>query len=240
MNQENVRLGSGVNGYVSRPRGSGPFPAVIVIMEAFGITGHIKGVCQRLAKAGFVAVAPDIFHGDVIAYPDMDAAMAKIRSLKDEDMLKDVGMTLDWLAAQREVERRSIGIIGFCMGGRLAFLCNCRFPDRFRAAVCFYGGGIAVEGETDRFGRTPPIHLAAHMQAPIYLGYGADDQGIPPAEHARIAEKLSTLKKRFALAVYPGAGHAFLCEERPNYAPAAAEKAWQESLDFLHAQLEAG
>jgi carboxymethylenebutenolidase len=238
VNQENVQLGDGLAGYVSRPRGSGPFPAVIVLMEAYGVTGHIKGVCQRLAKAGFVAVAPDIFHGDVLSYTDTDAVMAKLPTLKDETMVKEIGMTLDWLAAQNTVDRRAVGIIGFCMGGRLAFLSNCRFPDRFKAAVGFYGGGIAAEGETDRFGRTPPIHLAAHMKAPIYLGYGADDQGIPPAEHARIAEKLSSLKKRYALAVYPDAGHAFLCEERANYAPEAAERAWPECLAFLHANLE--
>ncbi|HET7921560.1 MAG TPA: dienelactone hydrolase family protein, partial [Gammaproteobacteria bacterium] len=104
---------------------------------------------------------------------------------------------------------------------------------------CFYGSGIAAEGKTDRFGRTPPIHLASHMKAPVYLGYGADDPGISPAEHARIAEQLSTLKKRYALAVYPGAGHAFLCEERANYAPAAAKPAWRECLAFLHAALDA-
>ncbi|MGH8371528.1 MAG: dienelactone hydrolase family protein [Gammaproteobacteria bacterium] len=239
MNQENVPLGKDLNGYVSRPRGSGPFPAIIVLMEAYGITGHIKGVCQRLAKAGFVAVAPDIFHGDVIAYTDIDTVMAKLPTLKDDTMLKEIGITLDWLTVQSGVEKHAIGVIGFCMGGRLAFLSNCRFPDRFKAAVGFYGGGIAAEGETDRFGRTPPIHLAAHMKAPIYLGYGADDQGIPPAEHARIAEKLSSLKKRYNLAVYPGAGHAFLCEERANHAPAAAKRAWVESLDFLHAHLDA-
>ena len=238
VNQENVQLGSGLNGYASHPRGSGPFPAVIVLMEAYGITGHIKGVCQRLAKAGFMAVAPDIFHGDVLAYTDMDAVMTKLPTLKDDVMLKEIGMTLDWLAAQTKVEKHAIGIIGFCMGGRLAFLGNCRFPDRFKAAVCFYGGGIAAEGETDRFGRTPPIHLAAHMKAPIYLGYGADDQGIPPAEHARITDKLSSLKKRYNLAVYPDAGHAFLCEERANYAPGPAKRAWTEALDFLHANLE--
>lgn len=238
MNQENVQLGKGLTGYVSRPRGSGPFPAVVVLMEAYGITGHIKGVCQRLAKAGLVAVAPDIFHGDVIAYTDVDAVMAKLPTLRDDVMLKEIGMTLDWLATQPGADKHAIGSIGFCMGGRLAFLSNCRFPDRFKAAVCFYGGGLAAEGETDRFGRTPPIHLASHMKAPVYLGYGADDQGIPPAEHARIAEQLSTLKKRYALAIYPGAGHAFLCEERANYAPVAAKRAWVEGLDFLHANLE--
>lgn len=232
-----LQLGKGLTGYVSQPRGSGPFPAVIVLMEAYGITGHIRGTCQRLAKSGFVAVAPDLFHGEVIAYTDMDAVLTKIKSLDDETLLREIGMTLNWLVAQREIEKQALGIFGTCMGGRLAFLANCRFPDRFRAAVCFYGGGIAPEGE-DRFGRSPPLRIAEHMQAPVYLAYGAEDQGIPPTEHARIAEKLSALKKRYTLAVYPGAGHAFLCEERANYFPAAAAPAWRESLNFLHAHLE--
>jgi carboxymethylenebutenolidase len=75
------------------------------------------------------------------------------------------------------------------------------------------------------------------MQAPIFLGYGADDTGILPAEHARVAETLSAAKKRYTLAVYPGAGHAFLCEERANYAPAAAELAWGDSIGFLQSNL---
>ncbi|HEX5340685.1 MAG TPA: dienelactone hydrolase family protein [Gammaproteobacteria bacterium] len=235
---KDLQLGNGLGGHVAHPRGSGPFPALIVLLEAYGITGHIKGVCQRLAKAGFLAVAPDLFHGEVIAYTDMDAVLAKIKTLNDDTMMKEIGITLDWLAKQREVENKAIGSIGFCMGGRLAFLANCRFPDRLQAAVCFYGGGIAPEGE-DRFGRNPPIRIAEHMKAPLYLGYGAEDQGIPPAEHARIVERLSALKKRYALAVYPGAGHAFLCEERASYAPAAAKPAWRESINFLHAHLEA-
>ena len=117
MNQETVQLGDGLTGYASRPRGSGPFPAVIVLMEAFGITGHIKGVCQRLAKAGFVAVAPDIFHGDVFSYTDMDAVMKKLPSLNDDTMLKEIGTTLDWLGKQKEGDSQAVGIIGFCLGG---------------------------------------------------------------------------------------------------------------------------
>ena len=205
-------------------------------MEAYGLTGHVRGVCERLAKAGVVALAPDHFHGEIIPYTDAPVAIAKIGTLKDEVLLREVGASLDWLEAQTDVRRGRLGIIGFCMGGRLAFLSNCRHAARLRAAVAFYGGGIAPPGP-DRFGRTPPIGAVADMQAPVFLGYGADDSGILPAEHARIAETLSAAKKRYTLAVYPGAGHAFLCEERANYAPVAAELAWRESIDFLTANL---
>lgn len=234
----NVSINASLNGYAAHPKGKGSFPGMVVMMEAYGITGHIKGVCERLAKSGFVAVAPDIFHGEVLSYTDMDKVMAKIPTLNDEQILREIGETLDWLSTQKNVTRDRLGIIGFCMGGRYAFYANCRYPARLKAAVGFYGGGIAVEGTKDRFGRTPPIGEANKMQAPVFLGYGADDQGIPPAEHARIAEKLSALKKRYTLAVYPGAGHAFLCEERANYAPAVAARAWPEAVTFLQTEMQ--
>ena len=234
MNNSNVTLGPGLTGHAEIPQGSGPSPGLVVLMEAYGITAHIRGVCARLARAGFAAVAPDIFHGDVISYTDMDKVLPKIRSLDDDTVMAEIGTTLDWLAARQGVPQARLGIIGFCMGGRLAFLANCRHPDRLKVAVSFYGGGIAPEG-ADRFGRTPPIGAAAQMQAPLFLGYGADDQGIPPGEHARIAQILSAAKKRFTLALYPGAGHGFLCEERASFAPAVAEHAWQESIAFLQA-----
>jgi carboxymethylenebutenolidase len=235
--QNNVQIAADLEGYVERPEGEGPFPGMLVIMEIYGISRHIQNACKRLAKAGFVALAPDHFHGDLIPYHDSQAAMAKIPDLKDERLVKEVGQSLDWLDKQADVKKSAHGIIGFCMGGRLAFLSNCRFPGRLQASVSFYGGATAPGASPDRFGRIPPIGEAEKMQAPIFLGYGADDQGIPGDEHARIAKTLTDLKKRYVLSVYPGAGHAFLCEERPNYAPAVAEIAWRDSIEFLHANL---
>ena len=233
--QNNVEIRKGLEGYLAKPQGKRPHPGMVVIMEAYGITGHIQGVCQRLAEAGYLALAPDFFHGEIIPYTDAQRAMAKIAALRDETLLDEVAASLDWLDAQGMKGRN--GIIGFCMGGRLAFLANCRFPDRLQAAVGFYGGSIAPGTSPDRFGRTPPIGEAAAMKHPIFLGYGAEDQGILPAEHARVVDALSSAKKRYTLAVYPGAGHAFLCEERSNYTPEAAKLAWRDSIDFLKANL---
>jgi carboxymethylenebutenolidase len=236
--QNNTAITSDLEGYVARPEGKGPFPGVVVIMEAFGVTGHIQNACKRLAKAGFMALAPDHFHGEVIPYnSEMQTILAKLSSLKDDVLVKEVNQSLDWFDKQSDVKRGAHGIIGFCMGGRLAFLSNCRLPTRLQAAVSFYGGAIAPGVDPDRMGRTPPIGEAAKMQAPMFLGYGADDQGIPGDEHARIAKTLTDLKKRYILSVYPGAGHAFLCEERPAYAPAVEHIAWRESIEFLHATL---
>lgn len=233
----NVPITPDLNGYAARA-GQGR-PGVVVIMEAFGVTGHIRGVCDRLAKAGFSALAPDIFHGEVVAYTNMDRALEKIRAASDDVIQREIGASIDWLAAKANGGAPAVGVIGFCMGGRLAFHANCRHADRLNAAVGFYGGGIAPEGP-DRFGRTPPIAEAGAMQAPLFLGYGADDAGITPGEHANIVKALSAAKKAFELRVYPGAGHAFLCEERPkNYAPRVAELAWREILSFLSIHLAA-
>jgi carboxymethylenebutenolidase len=235
--QNNVEISKGLEGYFASPNSKGSVPGVLVFMEAFGVTGHVRGICDRLAEAGYAALAPDFFHGELVPYDDMQAAMAKISTLKDEALLAETSASLDWISKQPRVRADSLAVVGYCMGGRLAYLCNCRFPTRLKAAVGFYGGGISPEGGNDRFGRTPPMVETEKMQAPLFLGYGADDQGIPPAEHARIATALSGAKKRYTLNVYPGAGHAFMCEERPNYAPAAAALAWRDTLDFLEAQL---
>lgn len=236
--QNNVEIANGLEGYAAFPESKGSTPGILVFMEAYGITGHIRGACARLAEAGFAALAPDFFHGELIPYSASQAAMAKIPTLKDDTLLKESVAGLDWLAAHPRVRADALGVIGFCMGGRLAYLFNCRHPARLKAAVGFYGGAIAPEAEgADRFGRTPPIGETAKMQAPLFLGYGADDQGITAAEHARVASALSTAKKRYTLNVYPGAGHAFLCEERANYAPAAAALGWRDAVAFLKAEL---
>lgn len=236
--QNNAEIAPGLEGYVSFPRGKGPFPGVLVFMEAYGVTGHIRGACARLADAGFAALAPDFFRGELIPYTDGQAAMAKIATLKDETLLKESLASLDWLGKQSQVSADALGVIGFCMGGRLAYLINCRHPARIKAAVGFYGGSIAPEAAgLDRFGRTPPIGETVQMQAPLFLGYGADDQGITAAEHGRVVAALSAAKKRYTLNVYPGAGHAFLCEERANYAPAAAALGWRDAIAFLKANL---
>jgi len=236
MTSTNLSLNNELDAYVARPDGAGPFPAIVVLMEVFGLKRHIQQACDRLARAGLIAVAPDIYHGQTYDYSDMDGALGHIRRLDDATVMNETGAALDWLDKEPGVDPRRLGVAGFCMGGRFAFLAASRHADRLRAAACFYGGGIAPEGE-DRFGRTPPIREAEAIKGPVFLGYGADDQSIGPDEHGRIAATLTGLKKRYSLSVYPGAGHGFLCEERASYAPAAAAEAWPEAIDFLHREL---
>jgi carboxymethylenebutenolidase len=214
---------------------AGQAPGVVVLMEAFGLTAHVEGLCRRLAAAGFNALAPDLYRGEKYSYGDMDKVIAKLRSLSDEQVMDDVAASLDWLGQNGSTQ---LAVEGFCMGGRLAFLAGCRLPQRLGAVVSFYGGSIFPEGEKDRLGRTPPINEAGQLGVPLLLIYGGADQGIPPAEHGRLAQRLGELDKRYALSVYPKAGHGFCCEDRDSYAPQAAEAAHAEAIAFLRGALK--
>lgn len=227
-----VTLGDDLQGYCEYPRATGHVPAVVVLMEAYGITAHIRNVCLRLAQAGYLALAPDFFRGTVLGYDERERVLALLPTLRDEQLLGDVSRCVDWLRGRPEVEPDKIAVLGFCMGGRLAYLAGCVQSASWRAVLSLYGGGIAPEGP-DRFGREPPVGRSQALRAPLFLGYGTDDSSIPPAEHARIVETLSGLGKRYVLSLYPGAGHGFLCEERPSHEPRAAGEAWRDILSFL-------
>lgn len=232
---EIVTLGKDLQGYYVRPQGNGSFPAVMVFMEAFGLNPNIKSVCDRLALAGYAALAPDFYHGDVYEYKDRQNAIAKLKSLNDDTVMAEVGQGLDYLSKRKEVAANKVGVTGFCMGGRYTFLANAVHADKFKAAAAFYGTGIAPQ--KDQLGRKPLLDRVAAMQAPIMLVYGADDQSIAPDEHGRIAQALSTAKKRYMLTVFPNAGHGFLSDRRDSYAAQPAQEAWEMTLNFFKQNL---
>ncbi|MGD8380355.1 MAG: dienelactone hydrolase family protein [Gammaproteobacteria bacterium] len=224
-----AKIDEKLNGYYAAP--AQPQAAILVLMEAFGITGHIRGVCDRLAGLGFAALAPDIFHGRVFAYDDMDAVLPFLKSLDEDAIMNETGRALAWLRNTAGMPAEKTGAIGFCLGGRLAGRAAIEHADQLGAAVSCYGGGIAAK--EDRFGRAPLTPDFDRLRAPWLLVYGAEDGSIGPDEHGRIAQALSERKKRFCLSLYPEAGHGFLCEERASYAPDAAARAWPEITGFL-------
>jgi len=232
-NPTHMQISGQLPGYYA-PAGAGQAPGVVVLMEAFGLTAHVEGLCRRLAGAGFNALAPDLYRGEKYGYGDMDKVIAKLRALGDEQVMEDVAASLDWL---RQNGSTRLAVEGFCMGGRLAFLAGCRLAPRLGAVVSFYGGSIFPEGGKDRLGRTPPVNEAGQLGVPLLLIYGGADSGIPPAEHGRLAQRLGELDKRYVLSLYPKAGHGFCCEDRDSYAPQAAEAAHAEAIAFLGAAL---
>jgi carboxymethylenebutenolidase len=233
---ETVTLAQGLTGYYVRPTGAGPFPAVLVLMEAFGLNAYIKSVCDRLAKAGYAALAPDFYHGATFSYTDRQGAIGKLKSLQDSVVMAELGKAIDFLSQRKEVKANRIGVVGFCMGGRLAFLASQTFPTQIKAAVCFYGGGIAAK--SDPLGRRSLLEQVSTIQAPILLIYGAEDTSIPADEHSRITLALSEQKKRYVLSVFPNAGHGFASSDRQDsYVPAAAEESWEMTFNFFDRHL---
>ena len=228
---EFVPLGGDLRGYYAVPAGSGPFPAVVVFQEVFGVNDYIQSEVRRLAEHGYAAIAPDYFRGETFTYDQYESKVAaKLRGISENDYLADIDAAMAYLNAAREVKKAQYGVVGFCMGGYQAVLAALSRPQRFAAAVSFYGGGIAPVGEARR---PPLIDRLDPITAELLLIYGVEDPSIPPAEHGRLAEKLSTLKKRYTLSVYAGAGHGFASRDRDHYRKPQAEAAWVEALTLF-------
>lgn len=223
-----------------RPEGKGPFPAVIVVKEAFGLNGHIRSVAERIAREGYVTIAPDLYYRlpeRVAEYSDLPRAIGMMSRLDDREIVADVRAVMAWLDAQPAVRRGNIGITGFCMGGRISFLCACHLP--LRAAAPFYGGGIGRVMMPSEKTSHPPLDDAAGITAPLLIFYGEKDAFIPPEEVALVRERLAQLGKQADVIVYPGADHGFFCDERPSYHEAAAQDSWRKLLRFFEKNLAA-
>jgi carboxymethylenebutenolidase len=150
--------------HLATPAQGGPYPGVIVVMEAFGLNGHIKTVGERVAREGYVVIAPDLYHrfgSPIVAYEDIPKAIDYLKQLDDARVIAEIRACIDALKARRDVRADRIGITGFCMGGRIAFLAAARLPGDIKAAVSFYGGGIGADHSS------APINQASRIQAPV-------------------------------------------------------------------------
>jgi carboxymethylenebutenolidase len=216
--------------YVCRPAVPGPHPAVIVVMEAFGLNAHIKDVTERIAREGYVALAPDLFYrfgSPTVPYEDVPRAVGYIQKFDDAVLMAELGVVIQHLKSRPDVRGDRIGITGFCVGGRIAFLTACRHPAAIKLAVPFYGGGIAAD--------TPaaPIKLADRIQCPVLCFFGDADRMIPMDQVRRVDETLKRLKKTAEVKVYKAAGHGFFCNDRASYDPVAAKNAWDTMRSWL-------
>jgi carboxymethylenebutenolidase len=206
------------------PKGTGKHPAVIVVMEAFGLNGHIKDVANRIASEGYVVLAPDMYYREgspVAAYDDLPEAIRLMSGLKDDGIVRDIGAAIGYLRSHGAADPDRIGITGFCMGGRISFLAACK-NNGIKASVPFYGGGIGgLLGEADK------------LSCPTLLFFGDKDAFIPKDEVEKVASTLKKLGKPAEVKVYPGAEHGFFCNERASYNPEAAKDAWKRLTAFF-------
>ena len=221
--------------YVSHPppSGSATFPAIIVIMEAFGVVRHIERVCDRFAQEGYVAVAPALYHRDhpnpKLAYDDMATVQKYMGNLRDDELVTDLNVTINYLQNQFPRTRgQKIGIVGYCVGGRITYLAATSCPGLSAASV-YYGGRILVP-----FGDGPaPVDLTHQIQIPVMGNFGALDANPTPDDVAQIEAKLKEAGVTYDFKMYPDVGHGFNCDERDSYDQAAADDALARTLSWF-------
>jgi len=214
--------------FLARPTGPGKYPAVIVVMEAFGLNDHIKDVASRIAAEGYVALAPDMYYREsnaVVGYDQLPEAIRLMTSLRDDTIVADMAATVSYLQSQDFVRSDRIGVTGFCMGGRISFLTACKISG-IKAAAPFYGGGIGGL-----------LEQAPKITCPLLLFFGDQDPFIPNQEVTTIKSTLAKLNKTAEVVVYPGAPHGFFCNERDSYRPDAAKDAWERLKAFFKKHL---
>ena len=219
---------------VRRPEGT-PKGGVIVIMEAFGITEHIVDVAEQAAKAGYLAVIPDLFHrkGDaiVVAYDDIPAAIEVMQTVTPESAAADVDDAVNYLVSEG-LTLKQIGIVGFCMGGTVTFHTAVRLP--LGAAVTFYGGGVAA----GRMGYESFLDEVAKLQTPWLGQFGEADRGIPVADLELLRIEGDKIEQLVEIDIYPEAQHGF---HRPGesgvFHPDASAAAWKRTIDWFDAHI---
>ena len=223
-----------MDAYVAQPKEGGSYPGVVVIQEAFGVNDHMKKVTDRIAAEGYVAVCPDIYHREserVIPFSDMAKAIATLQRVQDPKAMEDVGAAIAHLKSQGNVKAGSIGVVGFCMGGRLTYLAAAHHAKDVKCAVPYYGGGIPM-------GNPSPLSRTGEIKCPMYLFFGAKDQLIPMDQVEQIKTELTAKQVPFQMEIYADAGHGFFCDERGSYNEKAATDAWDKTKSFLAQHLK--
>ncbi|MGZ3377209.1 MAG: dienelactone hydrolase family protein [Phenylobacterium sp.] len=218
-----------IPGYLARPAGKGKHPVVFVNSEIFGVHEWVKDICRRLAKAGYVALAPDLFvrAGDPSKTTDFKVIMDIVKATPGDQVTSDTAASLKFLAARPFADTKRMGVTGFCWGGGATWLCCERFPE-FKAGVAWYGPLKA-----GAYPRTPPIDLVADLKAPVLGLYGGLDKGISQKDVEDMRAALKAAGKNDEIIVYPNADHGFLADYRSSYNADAAKDGWAKMLAFF-------
>jgi carboxymethylenebutenolidase len=225
-----------VKGHVARPDGVTRAPGLVLIPDVRGLTDHYRDVARRFAAEGFCTLVVDLYSREgAPELPDMPSVFAWIEALPDPRVLGDVGAAVAYLASRPDVRADRIGITGFCMGGQYALMAACTVPG---LAACVSWYGMLRYPQKNERKPASPLELAPRLACP-YLGlFGAEDALIPNGDVAELRAILERAGKRFEIVSYPGAGHAFFNDTRPDaYRPDAAADGWRRAIGFFATHL---
>jgi len=227
-----------IDAYLAMPVGEESLPGVVVLQEIFGVNDHIRDVTQRIAKEGYVAIAPALYQrqapGFETGYTEQDLKIGKEykAQTKAEELLGDIQGAIDYLRGQTPVQSNAIGCIGFCFGGHVAYLAA-TLPD-IKATASFYGAGIATMTPG---GDEPTITRTQDITGTIHLFCGLDDASIPAEQVNQIEAELKKQQISHQIFRYEGADHGFFCDQRASYNPQAAKDAWEKVKTLFQQEL---
>jgi carboxymethylenebutenolidase len=224
-----VSDGTTMRAWVVRPSTGAEHPGILVFQEAFGVNAHIRDIAARFASEGYLAIAPELFHrtgpGFEGRYDDFPSVVPHMRSLTDDGMEADQRASHEWLRANGAADSW-ISAVGYCMGGRAAFLAALTLP--LACAISYYGGGIAPNVNSPGL-----LGRATELLAPVLFFWGGRDKHITPDQIRAVTEALRAAGKSFVNVEISDADHGFFCDARTSYNPAAAAQAWPLTLAFL-------
>lgn len=221
-----------IGGYMARPLGSGPYPGVIVIFEAFGMVPHTKELVRKFAAEGYIAIAPDLYSREGLIDPtDMRAVVQRMGGVADSRAIGDMEGAAALLKASPLCNGK-LGSIGHCSGGRhsLLFACN---SSSLSAAVDCYGGRVVVNPEDLTPAMpVPVVDMVSRLSCPLLGLFGVEDLNPSPAHVERLEEELKKQNKVHEFHTYQGAGHGFFADYRPSFRQEAAVDGWEKILAF--------
>ena len=221
-----------IYGYYAAPEGGRSLPTIVVIHEIFSVHEHIKDVVRRLAKRGYLAIAPDLYgrQGDVTQLSDFGQILSEVVSkVPDAQVMSDIDATFDWATEDGQGDPARLGVTGFCWGGRITWL-YAAYTDRVKAGVAWYG---KLSSPADPLHPLHPIDIAPRLKAPVLGLYGGQDTGIPQDQVAAMQDALKDAGGPSRIHVYPEAGHAFYADYRPSFKPIEAEDGFASMLDWF-------
>lgn len=218
--------------YRAMPATGGPFPVVLVVQEIFGVHEHIKDICRRFAKLGYLAIAPELYarQGDVSGLTDIQEIIKTVVSkVPDAQVMSDLDAAVEYVQKSGKGDTSKLGVTGFCWGGRITWMYTAHNKG-VKAGVAWYG---RLVGDKDPLHPKHPTDIAAELNAPVLGLYGGADMGIPVATVEGMREALKKAGKKSEIIVYPDTPHGFYADYRPSYRKDKADDGWKKLQEWF-------